>query len=234
MVALTDGAPVIERMRAYMDSVGIAAKGPLGVVTRIKEKTRLEDDRELVGMATTDDMDLEEEVVLPGGADLTYVSANKSLFMDHRYDGMNKIGVIRNSTRAKSPTGADGWLSRVHLHNSKNPLVEHVLACAADPDGAPGFSIGFEALDYGRLTADEQARYPRAKSIVRRWRWIELSCTFMPCNVACQTRAMTTDTSRVAKARAILTKSCAPAYVFELLNLDLPMLEIPAPMLEVA
>lgn len=228
MVALMDGTSIVERIKAQAESRGHVCKGPVGVVSTFSKEMRVDEpNRDVVAMATTDDLDLEEEVVVPGGADIDYFKRNRKVFVDHQYDSMSAIGILRNLKRHEN-----GWLARVHVPESpENPIVSHVLALAR-AEGI-GMSIGFEAMDFGRPTAEEQKRYPGAKSIVRTWRWIELSFTAMPANVACQSRAMTQDNSKAAVARTFLTKSKAPLSVFRILNLELPMLEIPAPMLEI-
>lgn len=227
MVALMDGTSIVDRIKAHAESRGHVCKGPVGVVSTFSKEMRVDEpNRDVVAMATTDDLDLEEEVVVPSGADISYFQKNRKVFCDHTYDTLSAIGVLRNLKRHDN-----GWLARIHVPESPdNALVSHVLALAK-AEGI-GLSIGFEALDFGRPTADESKKYPGAKSIVRTWRWIELSFTALPANVACQSRAMVRDDSKAANARNFLTKSAAPLSVFRMLNLELPMLEVPAPMLE--
>lgn len=234
MVALMDGKSIVERIKEEAERRGHQCKGPVGVVSTFGKEMRVDQpNRDVVALATTDDIDLEEEVVLPGGADISYFKKNKKVFVDHTYDTMSAIGVLRNLKRWSGPGGRDGWIARVHVPDSPdNPLASHVLALAA-AEGI-GMSIGFEAMDFGRPTADEQKKYPGAKSIVREWRWLELSFTAMPCNVACQSQSVIADSEKAARAREILTKSKAPQSVFKLLHLDLRVLEIPAAVLEIA
>jgi hypothetical protein len=234
MVALMDGKSIVERIKDEAERRGHACKGPVGVVSTFSKEMRVDQpNRDVVAVATTDDLDLEEEVVVPGGADTTYFKNNRKVFVDHEYGLLNAVGVLRNLKKWRGTNGADGWLARVHVPESPdNPLASHVLALAA-AEGI-GMSIGFEAMDFGRPTTDESKRYPGAKSIVREWRWLELSFTALPCNVACQSQGMTTDTSKAARTREFLTKSNAPASVFRLLHLDWAVMEIPVPLLEIA
>lgn len=231
MVAIMDGRPLIERIKARCEFLGLGVKGPLGVVSSFAKSASVETNRDIVAVATTDDLDLEEEVVVPGGADLSYFQKNKKVFVDHTYDTMHAVGVLRRLTAWHGHGGAEGWLARVNVPESENPLSSHVLALAAE---GIGMSIGFEAIDYGRPTADEQKAYPGVKSIVRRWKWIELSFTAMPCNVSCQTLSGHMDTSKAAATRAMLVKSKAPRMAFQMLNLEFPMLDIPPMMMHIS
>ncbi len=231
MVAM-DGKSIVERIKENAGRSGHKfTTGKVGVVSSFSKEMRVDDaNRDVVAVATTDDLDVQEEIVLPGGADRGYFDKNKKVFVDHSYDAMSTVGLLRNLKRWKGGA-ADGWLARIHIIESPtNPLVDHILALARVGIGT---SIGFEALDYGRPTADEQKKYPGAKSIVRTWHWIELSFTCFPANVACQSLEMTSDDSKAATCREFLTKSRAPLEVFRVLNLELPVLSLPAPVMEI-
>jgi hypothetical protein len=52
--------------------------------------------------------------------------------------------------------------------------------------GTLAMSIGFEALDWGDPTQEEQRLYPGIESIVRRWKALEVSYTALPMNVTCR------------------------------------------------
>lgn len=230
-----DGSPIIERIKYRAELMGHKCAGPVGVVAGFSKAMTVDEEggnRDILAVATTDDLDLEEEVVLPGGADVSYFQQNKKVFVDHQYDTLSAVGVLRNLRKWRGPNGSEGWLARIHVPDSpENPLAMHVLALAR-AEGI-GTSIGFEAVDYGRPTADESKRYPGAKSIVRRWKWLELSFTAMPCNVACQSRSGSADDSKRASSRELLVKSRAPVLAFSLFHLEAPMMEMPAPYLEV-
>ena len=45
-----------------------------------------------------------------------------------------------------------------------------------------GVSVGYVATDFGRPTPEEVEQYGDLRSIVRKWLWLELSVTPMPCN----------------------------------------------------
>ena len=82
MIAI-DGSPIIERIKARAEATGHVFKGPVGVVAGFAKEMRADEEngnRAIVAVATTDDIDLEEEVVLPKGADPTYFRKNKKVF----------------------------------------------------------------------------------------------------------------------------------------------------------
>lgn len=185
-------------------SIRIPHQAGLDMIGGIKERCRLDDDvvlgvrasvdpsahliqkantLDVVGMATTDDVDSEGDVVLPDGADRTYIDRNRKVFVDHWTGTDNLVGTIR-SMKLVDKAGSRGWLVRVALIEacSYTPLISELAATVGI-----GFSIGFMPLEMGSPTAEEKAKYPGAERIIRRWSWYELSFTAFPCNVSCQT-----------------------------------------------
>lgn len=51
---------------------------------------------DIVGIATNDTVDSSNEVVLPEGADLSYINSYKNLYADHYYGMSAIIGVLRS------------------------------------------------------------------------------------------------------------------------------------------
>jgi hypothetical protein len=89
------------------------------------------------------------------------------------------------------------------------PMADAVLAIAEA--GGMGWSIGFEAVESGKPTAEEAKAYTQGerkpRTVIRKWRWLETSATPFPCNVACQSMAMSTDESKMALLDELVTKS---------------------------
>lgn len=161
--------------------------------------------RDIYGVATTDDVDESEEVMLPEGADTTYIDAIKKLFVDHQYGCETDIGMIR---WVKKLANGRGWKYRARIYEGlTNPLADDTLKKITQ-SGHYGVSIGFDALDYGPPTALEQKKYPMARSIVRKWRWIELSVTPTPCNSYSYAVAagMLTGAKRLELIESLVTK----------------------------
>jgi hypothetical protein len=151
------------------------------------------DSREVVVIATTSEVDLDSEVVLASGADRSYIDANRSVFADHQYDRDAYCGKIRRIDPVKGPDGeVVGW--KVRMFFTRNALGDEMLRQARE-DGI-GVSIGFQALDWGPPEGDEKAAYPEAVNIIRRWKWLELSVTQLPCNV--NARQVTTEPAKSA------------------------------------
>lgn len=164
-------------------------------------------DRLVSGIVNTSDRDLDREVVLPSGCDSDdYMKRNKSVFVDHDYEITKCVGKCRTltlDTKGKPNT----IKAQTALMSDENPYAKTVRLLLEQ--GGVGLSIGFEAIERGRPTAEEKEIYKGAESIVRRWKMIEYSFTAMPCNVACQAESWTTDESKAEDATAIITKAFA-------------------------
>lgn len=177
--------------------LGLKKDSPIGVRSFIVQKASIDErnPREVVCIANTDDIDGADEVVVPGGADTSYFFApgQKKVFVDHRYDFASNVGVVRVASPYPSNKEHRSWRLRIHLYDGmKNTMADDVLSVIQQ--AGLGLSIGFLAEDWGNPTADEASRYATRgmipRCVVRRWKWLEVSFTAMPCNVACQTLAM--------------------------------------------
>lgn len=184
--------------------------GPIGVwgsVCKRLEIDRSNGNRDLILYANTDDIDLEDEVVIPDGAAAdSYFFRNRKVFLDHSYEYASLVGALRSHALIDRPDGGKAWRVRIHVRTS--PLGDDILT-AADEVGI-GTSIGFRALDFGPPTDDERKRYTKGTrgphGIVRRWEWLEQSLTAMPCNVACQSLTATAiDATRAAALDRLVT-----------------------------
>jgi hypothetical protein len=144
------------------------------------------DGRMLSVVANTTDIDLESEVVDPDGAELDYILANRKVFVDHEYTVDRVVGKIRNIRRVVGDNDRTiAWKVDMGTHGALGSEV--VEAAQAIGIGA---SIGFQALEFGPPTKEEIERFAKdgrvPDTVVRRWRWLELSLTHFPCNVSCQ------------------------------------------------
>lgn len=214
-----DARPLVARIKSRH---GLKDDAPVGIFGCFDTKAALDKENgnnDVVAVATTDGLDLDDEVVLPGGADLSYVTTNRKLFVDHCYDLEYAVASLRSISALKVGGTQRGWSIRARLfqgdihHNAR--LVESIIA----QDGI-GLSIGFLATDASRPTADEAKAYPGAQTIIRAWKMLEVSCTALPCNVNCQTMAGTMDTS---KSASIVSHVPGAAKLF---RLERPMLKV--------
>lgn len=148
--------------------------------------------------ATCDRLDLDREILLPGGADTSYIDANKTVFVDHCYDWASIVGSVKRLARSLAAWEFEARM----LANSGSPAVKLITACAEQ--FGVGVSVGFDPVEYGDPTAEELRRYPGAECIIRKYRLLEISFTGMPCNVSCRSDEVWVDDSLVTPAKAFL------------------------------
>lgn len=142
---------------------------------------------DIIAVFNTDDIDSDDEVVVPSGLDPTYFKANGKIFSDHIYSTQTTIGFLRWLKEYPTPQDHRQWRARVGIHSTD--LGRDIMTIAQE-SGQFGFSIGFWPEDYGQPTPDEVAKYTQGtkipRSITRTGNWFETSATPFPCNVTCQ------------------------------------------------
>lgn len=172
---------IVDRIRAhhqFAKSAALEVKGYIGKEVSVQEN---EQDRFLTVMATTSDVDLEGDVVVPEGADTQYFFRNRKITVDHFWDTEHCVGQLHSANLKNN-----GWLIRFRMFDV--PLARDILTIARE--GGIGVSIGFSPTDFGPPTPQELTRYGKGGTIHRihrAWRWIETSIAAFPMNVACQT-----------------------------------------------
>lgn len=184
---------LINRIKDYSKAdpdakVGVVSSFGYGAKTLVQDRNT-----DIVVIANTGDIDLDNEVVDPRGADVSYFMKNGVVFADHNY-GLNDVaGHMRALSKYPSVSDHQAWKVRIGVIDS--PMGNAVMTIV-DQLGQIGVSIGFVAKDYGPPTTEERKAF-RTKdgnepgSVVRAWKWFELSFTALPCNVACQSMVMT-------------------------------------------
>ena len=198
----------IDRITAYAKSIGfegeVCVKSIVQPMIRRKEGI---DGYDYEGIANTDDVDLEGEVVRPDGADKDYLDANRSMFADHKYGTMDVVGKIRVFKRIREGGRHRAWQVKFKLATTEMGLT---TAKIIDELGGIGLSVGFIAREYGPPTAEEKTLYTKGgkspHNIIRSWEWFELSTTALPANKACQTAAVTYDEKYAADVERLVTK----------------------------
>lgn len=137
-------------------------------------------DEEYIAIATMSTVDNEQDIFLSSGADLSYIEKNKVLFLDHNYDSRSVVGYIRSFSKYPSKTDHKAWAVRFGLlDNDIGQTIKKII----HETGSFGVSIGALATDAGPLTTEERKLYDpdgKAKRIVRKWKWVELSLTPIP------------------------------------------------------
>ena len=144
-----------------------------------------------VSFITTDALDREGEVVLPGGGD--WSTYNRVVTFAHRYDqlpvGSNwwirprGNGLVAKTHYPERPKdwAAAPWLPSAVLHLMQQP----VPTCT-------GKSIGFLPTNVRAATGDEIARRPelRGARVIDRWIGVEYAVVPVPCNPDAEMQAV--------------------------------------------
>lgn len=181
---------------------GAADVGVVGSYLKAAQTIEENGGYEIEGIATTDDVDCDDEVVMPEGLDWGTFNRYKTVYLDHYYGTENACATRRWVKR----TG-NGWLLRARMLKTCEETPK-LLELAREQ--ALGMSIGFVPTDRGTPSPEERKRYPKANSIVRKAMVFEVSLTSMPCNLACQTTAVYVDDSKAAKLADMATKGLIP------------------------
>jgi len=174
------------RMKAAPDMSGAVVPVPEGQPTQIR------------AYATTENVDIEGDVVLAAGMESSYFELNRTLFVDHNYEAMSAVGKLRNLIKPKGGVIVESVL----IDNPQNPLVAQIRALAMA--GNIGQSIGFEALEYGAPTPDELRKYPEAKAVHRAWRLLEVSYTALPMNPYAQDYLTPAEVSAAPEPKTVI------------------------------
>lgn len=165
---------IIARIKAHNPS--LRKDADIRVMTGKAGVTEVKADRNLLVVANTARIDEDAEVVVPEGGELGYFGDNRSVFFDHTYDDDHFVGKVRRGyPRLKN--GAWHVLFTVGHGEKCERLLKNAALFGVS------VSIGFDAIEAGPPTEEEIARYGKCRSVVRRWKWAELSVTWMPCNV---------------------------------------------------
>lgn len=182
-------------MRTAQDRVKLIKSNPLyefkedakiGIIAATSWKSTVTDDRHIKFIATTDDVDEHDEVVVPSGSQpKSYFEKNRSVMLDHQHPTAFLVGKARNFKKILDPTTGRhrGWVVGVDVVRTQ--LGEDILNIAKEH--GIGCSIGFEALNYRPAEQGDKDLYgAKVQGIIDRWSWIELSVTAMPANASCQ------------------------------------------------
>lgn len=180
-----------EAIRRIREKNGLAPEAPVGLFGCFGRKAEVEGDGRTVSMiATTDDIDLDREVIVPEGlSGERYFFRNRNLFVDHDYSFGAWVAKLRSVSPINAGGRQRGWRVRAVMREG-HPIADEILGAIRE-GMTIGTSIGFLHLEGGKPTAAEAALYAKGDQvpewIVRKADWLEQSFTAMPCNVSCQT-----------------------------------------------
>lgn len=182
-----DADTIIKRLKRHKEATHAETIGVIGSYGKVAEIDDDGDKNDIIAIANTGDIDLDDEVVVPSGLTTEYLMKNRQIFVDHEYGIHNAAGHIRSIAKYPSPQDHKSWRVRIGLYdNDAGRAVKEI----AKRSGQIGLSIGFFPTDYGPPTEDELNQYGRdgkkLVSVVRAGRMFEISFTALPCNVSCQ------------------------------------------------
>ena len=154
------------------------------------------DSRSEVSFITTDAVDRDEEVYLPGGAD--WSTFNKSVMWCHTYEPSEGwMGLPVGACLWMKPQSTpqfNGTLAKTRYSNRPEDwegpwLPDAIIAMQrGDPPACTGKSIGVQPLHVRDATADELRKRPEWKGIpiIDRWMGLEYSACPIPVNQTCE------------------------------------------------
>lgn len=142
------------------------------------------DAREIMVICNTDDLDSDDEVVVPGGLDFGPMKKNNGrIFLDHRYTAEYCVGKVRSiqpvGLNRSRPTA---WAMKAFILSGG--LGDDMLSAAREV--GIGASIGFVPTDMGPPDDSDPPHYRKAVRIIRKAEVYEISLTMLPANVSCQ------------------------------------------------
>lgn len=202
-------ADAMKQARKLTDSTDVEHVGRLGRALIGVKASPQDTHIEIAGIATCDMLDCDEEVILPEGLDWSVFMQYKVLYSDHMYGTRNAVATVRcPPTRTTMP---NGWkVQALLMPDHYNDAIPQVRMLAER--GALGFSIGFIPIEWGDPSPDEAKRYKGVQTVIRKAKVFEVSCTPMPCNLACRAVLAHTDDSKAATVREMVTKGLLPSW----------------------
>ena len=160
--------------------------GFLGLTTDITEPRRHKEydtDRVIEFVATTQDLDLDQEIVMAAGADWSYwqTMATRSLYLDHMPVHDYHVGSIRTFNPFLKGGATVGWRMAASIFSGmKNHRSEEVWIKSKQQPLA--FSIGFVPRKMRAPTMEEMKAYPTLENVIEKWTAVEVSITGTPAN----------------------------------------------------
>jgi len=201
-----DAETIIRGLKARYNLDDEAVVGVKGINCKEVDLFENGGNRDIEQVFNTDDVDLDDEVVLPAGLDISRYEANgRKIFADHMYGLGDVIGKDRNIWAEPKGGGTRRWKGRGVMLNT--PLGDAALQIVREL-GSIGTSIGFVVTDTPLTGADAEPYAKGGKRPVRvlhRTLMLERSITAMPCNVSCQ-GAMSVDEKRVDDLDGLVVK----------------------------
>lgn len=214
---------LLERVSGRYAGVAKEA-GPVGLKAVTAEVSYNPSAAIVTAVANTAAVDQADEVVVPEGAEMgpnggpRYMAEMRAIYYNHDYDQLPIASFVNARLTPK------GWVTQFKM-TGKTPLSRDLTALFALGDDNPvrGVSIGFVRTQSGEPTEDEVGKYGPHSWITRKWIWLELSVTPMPCNPEAMISgvAMPTDET-IRRIEALATKRVITTQTARLLGVPEP------------
>lgn len=180
---IPDIASQLRRIKSMVDDDFPGAEAGL---LAVYDSEVVEKSREICWKATTDDVDMEGEVVVPAGARMEYWERNhRRVFVEHRLTPEYHIGACRWLKAWPSADDHRGWACCCQIFKGlKSPVADDIWEIAVQ--AGIGASVGMARVKYRAYSeGNDPPRYKGAR-VIHDWVWLELSATPCPVNASCQ------------------------------------------------
>lgn len=193
-------------LQSIKDRHCLKSTDEVGIIGSISTKSSVDRaNRHIRCTATSNFVDLTDEVVVQDGIDWSYLDANRKILVDHQNTLDHLVGTLVNRKAVTKIVNnrlvTQRWDILVHvLPLEKNKYTEDILTIAEN--SGIGMSIGFQVLEKGPPTKEEMALYNGGKpfdTIIRKCKILEVSFVACPCNV----EAQSLDVESIKRADAI-------------------------------
>lgn len=215
-------------LQTIKDRHNLKASDEVGLIGTINVKSSVDRaNRHVFATATSNFVDLTDEVVVQDGIDWSYLDANRKILVDHCNDVDHLVGTLVNRKAITKIVNnnlvTQRWDILVHiLPLEKNKYCDDILTIAEA--AGIGMSIGFQVLEKGAPTKQEMAMYNGGKpfsSIIRKSKILEVSFVACPCNVEAQSLDVETSKRKAAIAE-LATKRLIDANTASLFDVQTP------------
>lgn len=173
-----------QRIKSIRENNALGDDVPVGLIGVDPQMTIQKDGRTVSLIANTIDVDDDNEVVVPSGADGWRFFKLGTFYVDHIKTTDYAVGHLRRRFPFPNNAKFDAWM--LHAYVYKTALGDDILEMVRE--GGVGVSIGFFPVEAGKPTENEMTKYgPKCKWVIRSWKWLETSFTALPCNSSCVT-----------------------------------------------
>lgn len=181
------------RKRAIEHGANIDADAPVVLKRVVLKESRVDSSQRLVrGIASTDAVDQEGEVLVPAGFDFSYFADVKTVYWQHDYE--KPVGTCRNWSVAKGELSTTTYITRTAFGDDVLTMIE---------DGViNGLSVGVIPTEEGPPDPIELKSYGECRNVIRKAKMLEYSITPMPCNQTALIEAVSK--AKIRRSSAVL------------------------------